>query len=99
MKLTWNKDNERGVMTWARGEYSEWRLIEQNPIGRNGADNVFILVRIMINQQGQKEGVQVAELYDRHTAHLIAQLVEDGKVVEYPEESAEASSGNPGSEN
>ncbi len=99
MKLIWNKDNERGVMTWTKGEYSEWRLIEQNPATRNGTDTVYILVRIMGNTEGNKEGVQVGELYDRMTAHLIAQLIEDGKAVEYPKEPVEQSDGNSGSPN
>ena len=68
------------------GEYSEWRMIDAEPASRNGTEVVYVLVRIMLNDAGAKEGVQVGEFYEREAAEYVAQLVEDGKFIDYPDE-------------
>lgn len=81
MELEWNESEEGNILLWSRGEYSEWRLIENPPVSRNGNRTVYILIRIMVNQKGGREGVQVGEFFEKNAAFLVAQLIEDGEIV------------------
>ena len=86
MKLKWEDDVQGGIMKWSKGEYSEWRLMPPIVDPDTEKPPIYVLVRIMLNPQHKKEGVQVGEFYDIETAYKVAQLVEDGKIVDYPDE-------------
>jgi len=83
MLLKWEKA-EGDRMMCASGGYSEWRMVESTSTEDNGSTPVFVLVRIMEDTSGNRAGVQVGEFYEIDAAYAVAQLVEDGKVIEYP---------------
>ena len=82
MQLTWTKANGERLME-ASGAYSEWRIMVSTCAEDNGHAEVYVLVRIMLNDKDERVGVQVGEFYDIECGFSVAQLVEDGKVVDY----------------